>query len=229
MGSSSRFAWRFEPTLRKNMSEEILHLRPRDRRGTVYAVVLSFGLLLTVIGLGAITAVRSYARAGDRVNDGADARNYALSATEIGRRLIAADPNWRTTYSNGTWLTNQVIGGGSFNLQVVNPNGALNNADNDPVALTGTGAKGSARQIMTVTLAANPTPLSSLAVGVDAGGAAGFNAATVRGNATISSGATLTLTNTSFNGNKLEGLLIVPLGCTGIGTQTSLAAARTLP
>src|SRR6185437_12587397 len=199
------------------------------RHGTVYVVALSFGLLLSVISLGALAAARSLNRAQDRLNDAIEARDFALSATEVARRLIAADANWRTDYTNGTWVSSQSLGSGSFSVQVVNPNGALNNSDSDPVTVTGIGMKGTARQMLSVTLVPNPTPLTSLGVGLYCGGSGTFSSATVQGISTISSAATLTLTSTSFNGNPLEALLIVPLSCTGMGTQTTLSSGRTLP
>ena len=199
------------------------------RRGTIYVVALGVGLLVAVISLGALAAVRSFARAGDRTNDMTEARSYALSATEVGRRLIAADPNWRNDYTNGTWITSQPLGAGSFSLKVVNPNGALNNVDDDPINLTGIGTKGSATQMLTVTLVANPTALSSLGVGFSAAGASSFSSATIQGISTISSGSTLTASGTKFNGNNLEALAIVATGCIGLGSQTILAAARTFP
>jgi hypothetical protein len=204
-------------------------LRNPKRRGTIYVVALGVGLLVAVISLGALSAVRSFSRAWDRNNDMFEARTYALSATEVGRRLIAADPNWRTDYTNGAWVTNQPLGSGLFSLKVLNPNGALSNVDDDPVNLTGIGVKGLATQMITVTLIANTTPLSCLGVGLDAAGATSFNSATVQGTSTISCAATITATGTAFNGNNLEALAIVPVSCTGLGTQTILSAARAVP
>jgi len=207
--------------------------RPRHPRrtphGSIYVVALSFGLLLAVIGLGTIAAARSYNRAQDRMNDAADARNYAFSAVEVARRQIASDPNWRTDYSNGTWFSSQPIGSGTMSVQVVNPNGPLNNADNDPVIITALGFKGTARQMLTVTLTANTIPLTCLGVGLYCGGGGTFSSATVAGTSTISSGGTLTLTNSTFNANRFEAVAIVPVGCTGMGPQTILSTGRTLP
>ena len=203
--------------------------RSCDRRGTIYVVALGVGLLVAVISLGALAAVRSFARAGDRTNDMTEARSYALSATEVGRRLIAADPNWRNDYTNGTWVANQPLGSGSFSLKIVNPNGVLNNVDDDPVNLTGIGIKGMATQMLTVTLVANPTPLSCLGVGLSSAGASSFSSATILGISTVSSASTLTASGTKFNGNNLEALAIVATGCTGLGSQTILATARTFP
>jgi hypothetical protein len=95
--------------------------------------------------------------------------------------------------------------------------------------VTGIGVKGSARQLLSVTLVPNPTPLTCLGVGIYCGGSGSFSSATVQGISTISSASTLTLTSTSFNGNPFEALLIVPLSCTGMGTQSSLSSGRTLP
>jgi hypothetical protein len=201
----------------------------RIPHGSIYVVALSFGLLLAVIGLGAIAAARSYDRAQDRMNDAADARNYAFSAVEVARRQIATDPNWRTDNSNGTWFSSQPIGSGTMSVQVVNPNGPLNNADNDPVIITALGFKGTARQMLTVTLTANTAPLTCLGVGLYCGGGGSFSNATVGGTSTMSSGGTLTLTSSTFNANRFEALAIVPVGCTGMGPQTILSTGRTLP
>jgi len=201
----------------------------RRRHGTIYVTVLGMSLLVAVIAIGAIAAVRSNARSRDRASDADEARYYALSATEMARLWISQDSNWRNDYQNGTWINSQPIGSGTLSVNVVNPNGALNNSDLDPVNITATGTKGIASQMMSVTLTPNPTPLSCLGVAVDCAGSTSISNGTVRGLGTFSSGGTLSASSTSFDGNNLEGLLVVPVSCTGVGTVSSLSAARTVP
>jgi hypothetical protein len=135
---------------------------PTFRRGTVYVLVLGISMMVLTLALGAVAVVRTQVQNGRDDADASDAAAYAHSAIEIGRQIIASDPNWRTTYSNGPWISNRTIGSGTFTLSVVNPNGALNNSPSDPILVTGTGMRNAARHAMQVTLMPTPQPLSCL-------------------------------------------------------------------
>ena len=136
--------------------------RRRPRRGSVYIAIVSISMLVAIIGVGSLLAVRSQYRASEASNDSLEARTYAASGIEIGKQLMYSDSSWRTNHSNGTWISNQAIGSGTFSLDVVNPNGALNHSDSDPVTVTSTGVKGSARQKIQVTLTPVLKPLTCL-------------------------------------------------------------------
>jgi hypothetical protein len=116
-------------------------------------------------------AIRAQARAANGMGDAAEARQYALSAIELGRLWIAQDPNWRTNRTCGVWASQQPIGSGTFTLAVSDPvDGNLANRPHDPVVFTATGVKGQARQVIQVTLAANPVPLPALQYALVTGG-----------------------------------------------------------
>ena len=134
-----------------------------SRRGSIYLIVLAAASIVATLGMGAMLAVRAQARAVNSLGDAAEARQYALSAVEIGRLWIAQDPNWRTNRSCGAWASGQPIGSGTFTLEVSDPvDGNLANRPHDPVVFKATGVKGQARQVVQVTLTANPVPLPAL-------------------------------------------------------------------
>ena len=135
----------------------------RPRRGGVYILVLGTCALVATVALGAVLASRAQARAADEMGDAAEARAYAQSVMELGRLWIAQDPDWRANRPNGAWITNQAFGGGRFSLSVTDPaDGNLANQPHDPVVMTATGTRGRARQMIEVTLKADPVPLPAL-------------------------------------------------------------------
>jgi len=141
------------------------------RRGSAYLVVLAVSMIVATLGLGALLATRAQARAAALLGEEAEARYYALSAIELGRLWIAQDPQWRTNRQNGVWASNQPIGSGTFTLEVTDPvDGNLANRPHDPVIVKATAMKGLARQVIQVTLTANPTPLPALACALHTGG-----------------------------------------------------------
>ena len=134
----------------------------QNRTGTTYLAVCGMVLLVATISLGGLAAVRVRTRDARSRNDLLEARQYAVSATEIARLLIAQDKNWRTDYSNGAWFTNKPIGRGTYSLTVTNPNGALNHSIFDPVILSATGTCGKATQYVQVTLNAQTIPYTCM-------------------------------------------------------------------
>lgn len=122
-------------------------------RGSVYLIVLSVSVLVTVIGIASLFAVRVQRRSAEIARDCGEARLYAQSAVELGL-LYVQDPNWRNTYLDGTWH-DMPIGAGHCFIVGTDPNdGILNNGDNDPLVLAGLGIAGLASQRMQVRLEA---------------------------------------------------------------------------
>ncbi len=140
------------------------------RRGTAYLLVLAATLIVATLGMGALLAVRAQVRATHLAGDTAEARDYALSAVELGRTWISRDVRWRSNRTNGLWASNQPIGSGSLTLEVTDPIDSLANRPHDPVIVKATAVKGQARQMLQVTLVADPTPLPALAFPLHAGG-----------------------------------------------------------
>jgi len=166
-----------------------------------YLAVLAVTMIVATMGLGALLAVRAQARTANLMGDVSEARLYALSAIELGRLWTSQDANWRSNRSNGVWVANQAIGSGTFTLEVTDPiDGNLANRPHDPVVMKATAVKGQARQILQVTLVAQPTPLPALAcachtggqIHVDSGDRLTAKLATVSTNGNLYNGGTIT-------------------------------------
>src|SRR2546429_9691707 len=114
----------------------------RQRKGSAYVLIIGVSMLAAAIAIAATLAGRSQARALDGSNNASEARTYAQAAVDLGRLYIAQDSNWRTNRSNGSWISNISIGSGTMSLDALNPNGAMNRFNADPILLTGTGTCG---------------------------------------------------------------------------------------
>ncbi len=138
-------------------------IRNHQCRGSVYLYVLASSLLVTILGLGSLAAVRIQMRSTRLVRDSAEARACAVSAIELGLLQIKQNPNWRTTWPNGTWLDNKELGAGRLTLQGTDPgDGSLSDSAYEPLVLTGIGTKGRARHKVQVTLVPVVKPLAVL-------------------------------------------------------------------
>jgi hypothetical protein len=81
----------------------------------------------------------------------------------LGLLYVQEDPDWRTTYSSGTWLSDQSLGGATFTLEGVDPqDGDLSDSEREPLVLTGIGARGIACHKTQVTLVPVLEPLEIL-------------------------------------------------------------------
>jgi len=139
--------------------------------GSVYLHVLASSVLVTVIGLAALATVRIQMRSALRAQDGAEARNCAVSAVELGLLFVTRDPNWRTTWSNGVWLSDKPLDDAMFTLEGIDPHdNDLTDSNYEPLVLTGIGTKGIARHKTQVTLVPVIRPLEALNTCVHAGG-----------------------------------------------------------
>jgi len=135
----------------------------KRHHGSIYLHVLASSLLTTILGLGALLAVRIQVQSARLHRDGAEARACAASAIEVGLLCIKQDSSWRTTWPNGAWLENKPLGEGRFSLEGVDPvDGALSDSPYEPVVLTGTGTRGAARHKAQVTLVPVIRPLEAL-------------------------------------------------------------------
>jgi hypothetical protein len=136
---------------------------PQRRRGSIYVVVLGFSMLAAILAIGSVLASRVQLRAASTASDMAQARINAQSAIELAKDYIYSDSTWRTDQPNGVWTLPASAGGGTFSVSVIDPiDGNLTNRPHDPIAMTATAYYGNARQILTETLTANPTPMPIL-------------------------------------------------------------------
>jgi len=199
------------------------------RTGSVYLHVLASSVLVTIIGLAALAAVRIQTRSTLRARDSAEARNCAVSAVELGLFFVTRDPNWRDSWTSGTWLSDKPLGDATFTLEGIDPqDGDLADCDYEPVILTGTGMKGIARHKSQVTLVAVIKPLEALNSCLHAAGAV----TVVSGKSIAVSGAALSTNTTLDNAGTITGDAeagAVAQTGTITGTLTVPADARQMP
>jgi len=133
------------------------------RPGSIYLMVLASSMILTTIGLGALLAIRVQRRSTQMTRDTAEARLCAQSAVELGLLFVQTNPNWRSVWSNGTWISEQSLGKGTYSLKGVDPDdGDLADSEYDPLVLTGLGTCGVARHQTQVILVPDIMPLEAL-------------------------------------------------------------------
>ena len=207
------------------------HLGDGSRRGAaLYVVVLGVSLIVAVLGLAALSELHLQRETSERSHDMQCAQRYAQAAVEIGMQRIADDADWRNTYSNGAWESQQAIGGGTFSIEGIDPDdGVLNDSDADSIVLTGTGVHGSATQKVEVMLVPDPQALTCLEVALLVGSTLTVDAAaTVTGSVTVAS-------NNSIDGNNNGSFAPDSEAVTGYaqplgpGSTTTGVAARDLP
>ncbi|MCK4343308.1 MAG: hypothetical protein KAY37_16460 [Phycisphaerae bacterium] len=140
------------------------------RCASVYVMVFSSALLVTLIGVSAVLAVRVRHRSIQGDKSFIAARGYAQSAVDLGLYTIANDPDWRTNYPNGAWFSDRSLGNGSITLTGVDPDdGDLSDSEGDSLVLVGTGNSGEACYHLQVTLVPPIQPLAALGTCLHAG------------------------------------------------------------
>ena len=219
-------SWQLRPP---NRAKRVAPRSRRERHGITYVAILGTTLIVMTLGLAGLMAVRSQARASNSLNDAVDARLYAMAGIERARLQIAQNLNWRTTYSNGLWATNQPVGAGTLSVSVVNPNGALNRSLYDPVTVTATGVKNAATHISQVTLVAQPVPFTCLNAAATVNSAITLTTTTVIGfNETMASNVSITAVNLTPIYPNVEAVRAIA-GTGFRGTTTVGVTPRTMP
>jgi hypothetical protein len=199
------------------------------RRGSVYLLVLITCFLVAAMALAALNIGRVHGRRASDANDFIEARSYARAGVEIGMLMIRNDPYWRTDLGNGAWVTNKLIGAGTFSLSAVDPiDGDITSANNHPIILASTGAKGNAAYLESVRLEVGPPVGSCFEVSMLAGQGLSVSGGTLNGNQTIASNGNVNSGGGSVVNSKVEAVGNVQ----GSGYTEATAAgvaARLLP
>jgi cytoskeletal protein CcmA (bactofilin family) len=197
--------------------------------GSVYLHVLGVSLLVTIIGLAALAGVRVQTRSAQWASDYAEARQAAVAAVELGLLYVQEDPNWRTTYSNGPWLSDQQLGGTTFSLGGIDPNDSdLSDSEDDPLVLTGVGTRGIACHRAQVTLVATIEPLEILSSALHNSGTLYIarNSRVTAVDGPVSTNGTLN--NRGEIEGDVEAVATSKVG-TVTGTFTTLSASKPMP
>lgn len=122
--------------------------RPRRRRAAAYLVVLGTSMIVTVAGLGAITAARIEQRTNLGVAEAPQARLNAMAAIDYALLLVAEKPStWRAALAAG--VTDRPMHGGFYSLIAIDPvDGDITSGAGDPVILRGIGRTAQSRVIL---------------------------------------------------------------------------------
>ena len=112
--------------------------------GVASMLVLIAVAMATILSLGYLNAQDTSISVVQNVTSHAQARAIAESALDMTTAAIENDPNWRTTYSSGTWASDEPFAGGQFTVTVTDGDesggdGDLADDGEDPVTITATG------------------------------------------------------------------------------------------
>lgn len=125
------------------------------RRGSAYVLVLAVSMIVTVIGLSAITVTRIQRRTIEGTHDAHIARNYAISAIDLALLETDVDPSWRKTYTHDTWVADRALGRGTIKWKLVDTvDTDLDNGDDHGVKVLAWGMVGGTTQKASVLLEA---------------------------------------------------------------------------
>ncbi len=121
---------------------------PRNRGIAMLLVIITVALV-TVLSLSFLSAQSTTTGITRNLTRVAQARQIAGSAITLAMAQIKADPQWRTTFTHGPWMTNESLAGGTVTLLgrdgidtngdgVPDGDGDLADDPADPLTLTAT-------------------------------------------------------------------------------------------
>lgn len=197
------------------------------RRGSTYVMVLGLSLVLTVIGLSALTVSRVTGRMVAANRDFSETRFLAFTAAEHALNRINADDDWRTTFNGATVAKS--FGRGTFSWRVVDEDdGDLTDGNSDPATIFATGTVNDASHTLSVRITRDGGVLNSLSACLAVGGQVEVTV----GNALTLTGSNLTsndvVTNNGTIYGNVEAQSLVGAG-TVVGEVTTGAAPKTMP
>jgi hypothetical protein len=108
-------------------------------------LVLLAVVMAAVLSLSFLSAQATTRGISENVKSHVSAREIAESGLNIVAQHLKANSAWRTTFHEGVWITNQALAGGTFTVTgvdgafvngVLQGDGSLSDASNDPVTIT---------------------------------------------------------------------------------------------
>jgi hypothetical protein len=193
------------------------------RTGGVYIAVLGTAMIISLLGLAALTAQRIQNRVVTASADIRQAQLNANTAVELAILAMSDEDNWRTVRPNGNWFTNRATTIGTCTANVTDPiDGNLAGNSTDPVVVLGIGYSGDAEQRVKVTVDAFAEPLTSLRSAVAAGDTIDLQGDTLRTGGLITAN-TMSATSAQVYGS-VEAVSVS--GSTYNGTTTTVNSAK---
>jgi hypothetical protein len=211
-----------------NITMHAVGAKTRRRRGSVYIIVISTSLVVTMLGLGGMYAATARAARSQASRDEMLARRLAISAVELLVQEAQNTAAWREAAADGPLFEDLPLGEGYISASVTDAvDGNLANNLVDPVVITGVGRLGSARQVYRVT-ATPPSEWPSWFAGVmHSHGTLSVGAAIVRSSSPIGSNSIVTATGGTIKADIYAVGSIS--GTTYHGTKTTMVPARPMP
>jgi len=138
--------------------------RQGDRHGSLYLSVLGVAMIVSAIGMSALTVARINLRSTSWRQDRREARILADSALELGAGIVMQDTAWRSSFQNGQEnpSTPMPLGNGAIAWKLEDGDGNLDNDSADPVRLYGIGRVGQSVYTKSVLLEPTDAGLSCL-------------------------------------------------------------------
>jgi|GEM_PF-5757049 len=148
----------------QHFNMRILHHRRRCR-GVAMLVVLLAVALATVLGMAFMMAQGTASGIAQNLQDKAIARQIAESGMEIVRQQILSHEDWRSSVSQGRWITDQELGQGTFSVDWQDDTQQGDSSD-ERFILTVVGRYASAAHV----IRCNVTPIRTQSEGESSGG-----------------------------------------------------------
>lgn len=202
--------------------------RRRCRRGAAYVLVLSTGVLLSVVGLGVLSVSRAGARTAQQAADLDEAAVLAESAVAWGLATVKSEVGWRSAYANNVESGRKAFGRGEISFKFVDEaDGNLANGAGD-VRVYGVGRAGAAARAYSVALVGSGAALDSLRNPLQAGAGLTVNSNLTVTGGPLSANGTLSVSGGVTVSGDVEGTAVSVAG-TVTGGRATLAAPRALP
>ena len=200
--------------------------------GSAYVFVLGITLIVTVLGMGALTLTRVTARTTADGNDWETAGALAFSATEQAISYLnaaaAANPTgWRTSYVNKQTAFTQTVGRGQFYWALKDEvDNQLGTEYLHAFRIYGIGKVGTVTRVYSVQVSPGGSPLDVLRTAVHSSGAVTLAGIVQAANGPISSNGNVSLSGT-VNG-AIEAASISG-SASGTRTVTAPSPAKRMP
>ena len=144
-------------------------VRVGHRRGMALILAMVVVVTSVVLSVSFLNGQARFTVMAQNVVQRASARGIAESGLTLAFAYIKTEPNWRTAQTNGAWLTDHSIGGGTFKIRFEDEqDGDLANAADDPVTLTCVGSLNGVTHEVRAVLAPQPPAIRVLFVVPDA-------------------------------------------------------------